>query len=106
MNSIMAQAAAAQGGDTVQMIITFVLMFVIIYFVIIRPGNQQKKALQELQNGLKPGSKVVTSGGIYGIIREVQDKTVKLEIAPNTVIKVATTSIAAAVDKDGSVESK
>lgn len=97
-------AEAAQGGNfDIQTIITFVLMFVIVYFVLIRPGNQQKKALKELQDGLKPGDKVVTTGGIYGIVREVQDKTLKLEIAANTVIKIATASVAAAVEKDGSV---
>lgn len=97
-------AQAAQGGNfDIQTIVTFVLMFVIVYFVLIRPGNMEKKALKKLQDGLKPGDKVVTTGGIYGIVREVQDKTLKLEIAANTVIKIATASVAAAVEKDGSV---
>lgn len=101
--TIIAEAAQNGGGFDIQTIISFVLMFVIVYFVLIRPGNQQKKALKTLQEGLKPGDKVVTTGGIYGIVREVKEKTVKLEIAPNTVIKIATASVAAAVEKDGSV---
>ncbi len=101
----MAQAAQ-QGNFDIQTLITIGLMFVIVYFVVIRPANQQKKTLKELQDSLKPGDKVVTTGGIYGIVREVQDKTVKLEIAANTVVKIATASIAANVSKDGSVETK
>lgn len=47
---------------------------------------------------------MVTAGGIYGIIREVMDAAVKLEIAPNTVIKIAKTSIVSLVNKDGSAD--
>lgn len=103
--NILAQAAQqAQGGDGLQMIITFVLIGVIFYFLLIRPQRKQQKEMQERQNSLKPGDKVVSAGGIYGIIREVQDAAVKMEIAPNTVIKIAKTSIVSTIAKDGSTE--
>ena len=76
------------------------------YFLLIRPQQKQQKEQKKLHEGLKVGDKVVTAGGIYGIIREVQDSTVKLEIAANTVIKIAKTSIAASVAKDGKAETK
>ncbi|MGN0869065.1 MAG: preprotein translocase subunit YajC [Akkermansia sp.] len=99
---ILAQATAEQGSPY-SMLITFVLIGIIFYFMLIRPAQKQQKAQKQLHEGLKSGDKVVTSGGIYGIIREVQEGAVKLEIAPNTVIKVTKSSIAAAVAKDGSV---
>lgn len=103
---ILAQAADQQGGSGMQAMITIGLIFVIFYFLAIRPQQKQAKQQKQLHEGLKVGDKVVTAGGIFGIIREVQDKTVKLEIAPNTIIKIAKNSIAANVAKDGTAEEK
>ena len=105
MNAIyIAQAAAEQQGDPMSMLITFGLIGVIFYFLLIRPQRKQQKELKERQDSLKAGDKVVSAGGIYGIVREVQQDTVKLEIAPNTIIKIAKTSIVTTVAKDGSAE--
>ena len=105
MNALyIAQAAAGQEGDPMSMLITFGLIGIIFYFLLIRPQRKQQKELKERQDSLKAGDKVVSAGGIYGIVREVQQDTVKLEIAPNTIIKIAKTSIVTAVAKDGSAE--
>ena len=105
MNAIyIAQAAAGQEGDPMSMLITFGLIGVIFYFLLIRPQRKQQKELKERQDSLKAGDKVVSAGGIYGIIREVQQDTVKMEIAPNTIIKIAKTSIVTSVAKDGTAE--
>ena len=105
MNALyIAQAAAGQEGDPMSMLITFGLIGIIFYFLLIRPQRKQQKELKERQDSLKAGDKVVSAGGIYGIVREVQQDTVKLEIAPNTIIKIAKTSIVTTVAKDGSVE--
>ena len=105
MNALyIAQAAAGQEGDPMSMLITFGLIGIIFYFLLIRPQRKQQKELKERQDSLKAGDKVVSAGGIYGIIREVQQDTVKLEIAPNTIIKMAKTSIMTTVAKDGSAE--
>lgn len=105
MNALyIAQAAAGQEGDPMSMLITFGLIGIIFYFLLIRPQRKQQKELKERQDSLKPGDKVVSAGGIYGIIREVQQDAVKLEIAPNTIIKMAKTSIVTSVAKDGSAE--
>ncbi|MBQ8377144.1 MAG: preprotein translocase subunit YajC [Akkermansia sp.] len=107
MNAIyIAQAAAGQQGDPMSMLITFGLIGIIFYFLLIRPQRKQQKELKERQDSLKPGDKVVSAGGIYGIIREVQQDAVKMEIAPNTIIKIAKTSIVTSVAKDGSAEDK
>ena len=105
MNAIyIAQAAANQQGDPMSMLITFGLIGIIFYFLLIRPQRKQQKELKERQDSLKAGDKVVSAGGIYGIIREVQQDTVKMEIAPNTIIKIAKTSIVTSVAKDGTAE--
>ena len=105
MNALyIAQAAAGQEGDPMSMLITFGLIGIIFYFLLIRPQRKQQKELKERQDSLKAGDKVVSAGGIYGIVREVQQDTVKLEIAPNTIIKIAKTSIVTNVAKDGSAE--
>lgn len=107
MNSIiLAQAAQQAQGEGWNMLITFGLIIIIFYFIVIRPQRKQQKELKERQDSLKPGDKVITNGGIYGIVREVKDDTVKLEIAANTVIKVVKTCIVQGVGKDGATESK
>ncbi|MDO5450658.1 MAG: preprotein translocase subunit YajC [Akkermansia sp.] len=100
---LLADGAAPQGAG-LGGFIPIILIVVIMYFILIRPQQKQQKELRERQNNLQSGDKVVTAGGIYGIIREVKDATVKLEIAPNTVIKVARTSIVSNVAKDGSAD--
>ncbi len=102
---ILAQAAApATEGNPYQMLITLVLIFVIFYFIAIRPQRKQQKELKARQDALKPGDKVVSAGGIFGIVREVKDSTVRLEIAPNVVIKIVKSQIVQTVGKDGSPE--
>ena len=105
MNAIyIAQAAAGQEGDPLNMLITFGLIGVIFYFLLIRPQRKQQKELKERQESLKPGDKVVSAGGIYGVITKVEQDAVRMEIAPSVTIKIAKTSIVTAVAKDGSAE--
>lgn len=104
INSIHILAQAEQGGSPMSMLISFLLIGVIFYFLLIRPQRRQQKEMQERQNSLKPGDKVISAGGIYGIVREVQQAAVKLEIAPNVIIKMDKTSIVRTVAKDGSAE--
>ena len=91
-----------QGGASTM--IMLVLMIIIFYFVLIRPQRKQQKELKARQDAMKAGDKVISAGGIYGIIREVQDSAVKLEVAPNVIIKVVKSQIVHTVGKDGSPE--
>jgi len=82
-----AAPAAPQGG-----IISFVpliLIFVIFYFLLIRPQQKKAKDHQIFLSNLKKGDKVVTSGGLHGEITGLTDKVVTLEIAENLRVKVA-----------------
>jgi len=97
--SIADAAASPSGISTLNGVVPFVLVGVIFYFLIIRPQNQRQKQLQSLVSNLKTGDKVVTNGGIHGIIANVKEgSTLSLKIADNVKIEIDKSSIAS-VDK-------
>lgn len=93
---LLAQAAEPQppgGGGS--MLIPMVCVFVIMYFLMIRPQQKKQKELQQRVASLKTGDKVVTSGGIHGIVANVKDgATLSLKIADNVKIEVDKSAIA------------
>jgi preprotein translocase subunit YajC len=72
---------AAQQGSPFSLLFPMVLIFVVMYFLMIRPQSQQRKAQAKLLEALKSGDKVVTSSGIVGIVISVKDSTVSLRSA-------------------------
>jgi preprotein translocase subunit YajC len=79
-----------------------VLIFVIMYFFMIRPQNKKQKEIQNFRNSIAPGTDVVTAGGIYGKVKEVNDmdNTLMVEVASGVKIKVAKNSVYASVPVD------
>ena len=65
-----------------------VLFAAMIYFAMIRPQQQAKKKAEEQMKGVKTGDKVVTTGGIHGVVTNVKDTTVILKIADNVKIEI------------------
>ena len=86
-----AEGAAPGGG--MSMWIMLGLVFVVMWFFMIRPQRKQQKELQNFRNGLAKGDKIVTIGGIYGTIVEVKDKTLLIEVDHNIKIKVDKNSV-------------
>jgi len=88
MNMVLlaAQQGAASSWMNIGMI---VLIFVIFYFFMIRPQSKRQKEIRQFQDSLGNGKKVVTQGGIYGVIREVKENYVVLEIAEGVKIRVS-----------------
>lgn len=84
-----AQAAggAPQGGDTLMGMLPIILMFVILYFLMIRPQMKKAKDHKTMIEALQKGDEVVAVG-ILGRIEKISDNYVSLEIAPNTTIQV------------------
>ena len=80
MNTLFIFLQAAQGGSSLSMWIMIGLIFVVMYFFMIRPQNKQRKELQKFLDGLRKGDKVVTIGGINGVVREVKETTVIVEV--------------------------
>jgi len=72
------------------------VIFLIWWVLLIRPQRQQEKRHREMLASLKAGDKVVTTGGIFGSVQQVTDKTVKLKIADNVRIEVQRSAIGGA----------
>ena len=64
------------------------LVIVVFYFFMIRPQMKRQKELKNFRESLQKGQKIVTTGGIYGKITDIQDTTVTIEIAENVKIKM------------------
>jgi len=94
-----AQASgAAPMGSQMEMLVQFapfIIIFVIMYFLILRPQQQRAKAQREMVQGAKRGDTVVTSGGLIGkITKSIDDDKVELEIAPNVRVQLVRSGIA------------
>ena len=99
-----AQAAGAGGaGGIFGALLPFLLIFVVFYFLLIRPQQKRAKEHRQLVNSLKKGDQVITSGGISGkVIKAVDEKdTVEVEIASGVVVNVVRAMIAEVRDKNG-----
>ena len=70
-----------------------ILIFVVFYFFMIRPQTKKQKELQQKRESMKKGDKVITAGGIYGEIKEVQDNAFIITIAKDVTIKVSKESV-------------
>lgn len=99
-----APAAGSQASGGIVSFIPLILIFVVFYFLLIRPQQKQAKAHQTFLSGLKKGNKVITKGGIHGEITGLTDTVVTLEIANDIRIKVSRDSINSPLDKDGTAK--
>ncbi len=97
--------SGAPGGDY-QFIIMMGLIFVIFYFLIIRPQQKKQKELREMIQNITHGDTVVTSGGLYGKVTGLTDAVVTIEIADKVRVKVARTHISAVAQKAEKEEGK
>ena len=82
-----------QGGNLLVNFLPFALILAIFYFMVLLPMRRRQKKVQEFQAALKPGDRVVTTGGIYGQITKVTDQVVQLQIAQNVRIDIAKVAI-------------
>ena len=86
---LQAAPAAGQQGGGWSMWIMLALIFVVMWFFMIRPQKKQQKELQNFRDGLKKGDKVVTIGGIYGTVCEIKEGSVLIEVDNNVKIRVS-----------------
>lgn len=93
-----AQAAAPQ-QNIVGMILPFALIFVVMYFLMIRPTNKRNKEHQALLSSIKKGDEILTTAGIIGRISSIGDNFILLEIAPNTEVKIQRQAVASLMPK-------
>ena len=83
-----AQAAGGSSASTWVNMLPLVLIFVVFYFLLIRPQTKRAKEHREMVAKLSAGDEVVTNGGILGRITEIDESFVTLEVAPKTAIRV------------------
>ncbi len=92
------QAAGGQFGGS---LIFMVAIFAIFYFLLIMPQQRRQKKWQQMLNELKAGDKVVTSGGIKGVIFSVKDDALVLRVAPDNIkLEVTRQAIASVITED------
>ena len=91
--------AGGQGGGF-GAFIPLILMFAIFYFLLIRPQQKKAKQHKAVLASLKKGDRVVSSGGLHGVITGLSDDVITLEIAPKVRVKVSRGSIAGVIGKE------
>ena len=91
LNLIMLQDAAASSGfSSIILIVAFIAIF---YFFMVRPQQKKQKEINKFRSELNNGDRVITAGGIYGIIKDIKENYIILEIADNVRIKIDKNSI-------------
>ena len=98
-----AQDAAAGGGDPIMGFLPLILIFVVFYFLLIRPQSKRQKEHKKMLEALDKGDEVVTNGGLFGTISDLGDNFVQLDVAEGVSVKVQRQAIAATLPK-GSAE--
>lgn len=98
----MAQAASAPAAkpSIFEQLMPFIFIFVIFYFLLIRPQQRRSKELQNFLGQLKKGDNVLTSGGVLGTIQGLTDKFVTLEVADDVRIRILRSQISSPVEEE------
>ena len=87
-------------GGAFGQFVPFILIFVIFYFLLIRPQKQKQKKLQRQVDAMRPGDKVITAGGIHGLITGIKKQSVTVKVDNNTKIEFEKGSIATVISKN------
>ena len=92
-------AAESQGGggSFAPTLLMMLLLFGAMYFLFIRPNKRRRQQVEEMQKSIGPGDEVVTIGGLYGVVSEIDDEKVVLEVSPGVSNTYSRTSISRVV---------
>ena len=82
-------AAAQPAGGGWSFWIMILAMIAIMYFFMWRPESKRRKQMEAFRNGLKKGDKIITAGGIYGTVKEVEAKSLLIEVDSNVTLRIA-----------------
>ena len=92
-----AQTGAAPGGDFITTMLPLVLIFVVFYFLLIRPQQKRMKEQQDMLSALKHGDEVLTTSGILVKVTGIAEKVVTVEIADNVRVKMLKSQVSQVV---------
>ena len=90
---VMPLQAGTTANSSWSMWVMLILIFVVMWFFMIRPQRKQQKELEKFRNSLKRGDKVVTIGGIYGVVDEIKERHVIIKVDGDTKLKVDKNSL-------------
>ncbi|MCR5699140.1 MAG: preprotein translocase subunit YajC [Treponemataceae bacterium] len=103
MFDVLLQAATQAAGQTagkgnmLMSIVPFVLIFVVFYFFLIRPQNKKQKETQKMISALKKGDKVVTIGGIHGVVTNTKEETIVIRVDDNAKIEINRSAVSTVI---------
>lgn len=86
--------AQGQQANPLSAFMPLILIFIIFYFLLIKPQHKKQKELQQMLSSIQKGDKVITTGGIHGIVANVKDDIVSVKVADNVRIDVSRSCIA------------
>jgi preprotein translocase subunit YajC len=93
MSSLALLAANGQPSPVFVQPLIFLAIGLIFYFIVFLPNKKRQKALQDMLNNLKNGDKVITSGGIFGVVAGIKDDRIQLKVADQVKIEISKSAI-------------
>jgi len=100
------QTAPAGQGNMLVGLLPFILVFVIFYLLIIMPQRKKQKQHQQMVANLKPGDRIITSGGIFGTVMDVHPDRIELKIAANVKVDILKSAVAIILTDKEKTETK
>ena len=100
MSSLALLAANGQPSPVFVQPLIFLAIGLIFYFIVFLPNRKRQKALQDMLNNLKNGDKVITSGGIFGVVAGIKDDRIQLKVADQVKIEISKSAIVSKQSED------
>ena len=91
-------------SDTVTLVGFMVLMFILFYFLIIRPQQKRQKTQQQMLSDLKRGDRVITIGGIFGVIEALDEKSIVIKTESGALLRLVRGGVAMKQEEDSAVQ--
>jgi preprotein translocase subunit YajC len=91
--------AGGGGAQLVTMLVTFGLIIVVFYFLVIRPQNKKQKDAKKMLSSIRKGDRVVTIGGLHGVVESVKDEAVVLKVDDNVKLKFQKSAVSQVVER-------
>ena len=88
INLLQADAAVAAQPGMGSFWVMMLLMIAVMYFFMWRPESKRRKEMAKFRDGLKKGDKIITAGGIYGVVKEVKETTLLIEVDGNVTLRI------------------
>ncbi|MFO7951924.1 MAG: preprotein translocase subunit YajC [Bacillota bacterium] len=86
--------------ENIASFLPLILLFVVFYFLLIRPQQKQQKKRQEMLNNLEEGNRVVTIGGLHGVIKKIDEDVIALRVAEGLTLKFSRAAVERVLDDE------